>query len=305
MTGPTTPAPTGDPTRRTPVPGGGVPPTTAGPVLPPTSVTSGPGRPAPTLGGSQGHPADDAKRERRWTLAERVLAIVAALLGVVAGGLGIWGSNATAERDDLETTADSLVEARDGLRDERDQLSTDLDAAQARIEELEKASATTTTSTPDTTDTTGPGTSAPPLPGEPVFLNQLEPVAGRARTDEAQLGGQRYRNVVRQPTYECSQPVPVEYNLGAGYDRFTAKAGLEDTIIDPTDVWRFVATTIDGNGEHIVFEQELHFAQPVDVDLAVTGAQRLRLTIEEVDVDGEAGCRDESYPALWTDPKLT
>jgi hypothetical protein len=239
-------------------------------------------------------------------MAERLLAVLAALLSVVAGTLGIWGSNAASERDDLETTADSLVEERDTLRDERDRLSADLDDAQAEIARLED-SATTTTSAPDTTTTTTtPGPGDPPLPGEPVFLNQLEPVAGNASTEETELGGQRYRNVVRLDVRECGlSPARVEYNLGAGYDRFTALAGLHDTIVQPGDVWRFVVTTLDANGEHIVFEQEVHFAQPVDVDVSVAGAQRLRLTVESVDVDGESGCADDDDPATWADPKLS
>ena len=111
-----------------------------------------PGRPPPppsTGGGSD-------RRQRHWTMAERLLAVLAAGLSVVAGGLGIWGAQATSERDDLETTADSIAE-------ERDQLGDELSSAQERIDELETAAtSTTTTTTSDITPTGGaPGEVTP------------------------------------------------------------------------------------------------------------------------------------------------
>ena len=229
-------------------------------------------------------------------MAERVLAVLAAALGVAAGVLGVWGTQANSERQDLETTTDSLVE-------ERDQLSSDLAGAQDRIDELEAEMATTTTTTPDEpSDDPGGGG----LPGEPIYLNELEPVAGTADTRETELGGQRYRNVVRQDLLDCSAPAQVEYNLGEGYSRFTALAGLHDTVVDTTDIWRFVVTTVDGQGEHIAFQQEVQFAQPVQVDISVTGAQRLRLSIEEVDTPNESSnCYSDDSPGTWADPQLT
>jgi hypothetical protein len=257
-----------------------------------------PGKPPP--------PSKEEKRGKRWTMAERLLAVLAAGLSVVAGGLGIWGSNAASERDDLETTTDSLVDERDAVQDERDQLDAELAEAQATIDDLEKASSTTTTTVPDTsTDPDDP--TAPPQPGEPIFLNQFDPVAGNVDTDEAELGGQRYRNVVRIDTVDCSDdPDEVEYNLGAGYDTFTAKMGPVDTISESNDTWRFVVTTIDANGEHIALEQEMHVAQVEDVDVPVAGAQRIRLSVEAVEVDTESGaCTGEYNAAAWADPKLS
>lgn len=241
---------------------------------------------------------DDERRKRRWTMAERLLAVLAAGLSVVAGLLGIWGAQASSERDDLETTTDSLAE-------ERDQLGDELADAQQRIEELEADSTSTTTTTDpgpadDTTGTTGGG------PGEPVYLNELEPVSGDADTRETELGGQRYRNVVRQELKVCGTPDVVEYNLGQDYARFTAVAGLHDTVEDPTDIWRFVVTTIDGQGEHVVFQQEVPFAQPAPVDVSVEGAQRLRLSIEEVEIGWTgSNCLIDDAPATWADPELT
>lgn len=83
-------------------------------------------------------------------------------------------------------------------------------------------------------------------------------------------------------------------------------AGLHDTVQDPDDIWRFVVTTIDGQGEHVVFEQEVPFAQPAVIDVPVAGAQRLRLSVEEVDV-GCTGtnCLIDDAPATWTDPLLS
>ncbi|HEY8547015.1 MAG TPA: NPCBM/NEW2 domain-containing protein [Acidimicrobiales bacterium] len=250
-------------------------------------------------------PSGEAKPEKlpRWTMTERLLAVLAAFLSVIAGGLGIWGADASAERDELATTTDSLADERDSLASDRDQLVDDLEAAQARIEELEEELATPTTIQPPDDE---PGTAAP-LPGEPTFLNQLEPVSGTANVDETELGGQRYRNVVRQDLVclGTSATSTVEYNLGAGYDTFTALAGLHDTTVNPSDIWRFAVTTIDANGEHIVFEQEIRFAAPVPIDVPVAGAQRLRLSVQEVDVDGEQYCsaRDENA-AVWADPKI-
>ena len=230
-------------------------------------------------------------------MAERVLAVLAAALGVAAGVLGVWGTQANSERQDLETTTDSLVE-------ERDQLNSDLAGAQDRIDELEAelATATTTTTPDEPSDEPGGGG----LPGEPTYLNELEPVSGTADTRETELGGQRYRNVVRQDLLDCSDPAQVEYNLGAGYSRFTALAGLHDTVVDTTDIWRFVVTTVDGQGEHIVFQQEVQFAQLVQVDISVAGAQRLRLSIEEVDTPNESSnCYSDDSPGTWADPQLT
>jgi hypothetical protein len=263
--------------------------------LPPTTVAQ-PGKPP--------KPSKEEKRGKRWTMAERLLAVLAAALSVVAGGLGIWGSNAASERDDLETTTDSLVEERDAVQDQRDQLDADLADAQATIDDLEKASATTV---PETTLATSPdGSTAPPLPGEPAFLNQLDPVAGDVSTDEAELGGQRYRNLVRIDLADCDYDSLVEYNLGAGYDTFTAQMGPTDTVEDSSDTWRFVITTIDANGEHILLEKEMKVAQVEEVSVPVAGAQRLRLSVEDVDVDTETSrCSYEDNAAVWADPKLT
>ena len=249
-----------------------------------------PGKPSPDA-------AHDDKRQRRWTMAERLLAVLAAALGVVAGVLGVWGARATSEVDDLETTRDSLAE-------ERDQLSDDLGAAQGRIDELETA-ATSTTSTTSTTSVPADDTTNPGLPGEAVFLSEIEPVSGSADTRETELGGRRYRNVVRQELRVCGTPDKVEYNLGQDYSRFTALAGLHDTVKDPTDIWRFVVTTIDATGEHVVFEQEVPFAQPAQVDVPVAGAQRLRLSIEEVEIGWTgSNCLIDDAPATWADPQL-
>jgi hypothetical protein len=272
------------------------------------------GQPAPGApGGPPNHapaakppkPTKEEKRGKRWTMAERLLAVLAAALSVVAACLGIWGSNAASERDDLETTADSLVDQRDAIQDQRDKLDGDLADAQATIDDLEKASSTTTTTAPDpVAEPEDPN--APPLPGEPIFLNQFDPVSGSVNTDEAELGGDRYRNLVRINAADCDNPYSAEYNLGAGYDTFTAKAGPIDTISQSNDAWRFVLTTIDANGEHIVFEQEMRVAQVADVSVSVAGAQRLRLSTEPIDLDTETGgCDTETYGSVWADTKLT
>lgn len=241
----------------------------------------GPGSPAPPT-----PPTDDAdaRRHRRWTMAERVLALLAAILSVVAAAVGTWGAQAASERDDLAVTTDSLV-------DERDRLAGDLATSERRVEDLE-----TELSTGMTTTTTG---------SDGIYLNELEPVSGDADTRETELDGQRYRNVVRQELKVCGTPHTVEFNLGQDYSRFTALAGLHDTVDDPTGLWRFVVTTIDAQGEHIVFEQDVPFAQPAPVDVSVLDAQRIRLSIEEVD-SGYTGsnCLIDDAPATWADPLL-
>jgi hypothetical protein len=235
-------------------------------------------------------PTAEERRQRRWSLTERVLAVLAAALSVVAGVLALWGTRASSERDDLQATTDSLV-------DERDDLSGQLAEAHDRIEVLETPTTTSTSEADEPGDTP---------PGEATYLNELEPVSGAADTRETELGGQRYRNVVRQELKVCGVPDTVEYNLGQEYSRFTALAGLHDTVDDPTDIWRFVVTTIDARGEHVVFQQEVPFAQPAAVDVSVEGAQRLRLSIEEVEI-GWVGsnCLIDDAPATWADPELT
>lgn len=267
--------------------------------------------------GESSPPSDDPPRRRspfiptrlsdRWTLSESVLALLAAALTLTTAGLGVIAASTASERDELATTADSLVDERDVLRDDRDQLAEDLDAAEALIEDLEEAEASaSTTLVPDDSD--GPDNPGAPLPGGSTFLNQLDPVAGNPSTEETELAGERYRDVVRQGLRSCdgtANPDIVEYNLGAGYERFTALAGLHDTVEDSADIWRFSVTTIDGNGEHVVFEDEIHFAAPVEVDVPIAGARRLRLTVREVDVDGQPGCYVNNYVAVWANPKLT
>jgi hypothetical protein len=50
----------------------------------------------------------------------------------------------------------------------------------------------------------------------------------------------------------------------------------------------------------------VQFAQPVQVDISVTGAQRLRLSIEEVDTANESSsCYTDDSPGTWADPQLT
>ena len=136
----------------------------------PTAGASGapaqPGTGGPTGAGDPGRPPPPPstggggdRRQRHWTMAERVLAVLAAALSVVAGGLGIWGAQATSERDDLETTADSIAEERDDLDDQ-------LEAARQRIDELETAATSTTTTTEaDSAGATAPGEVTPGAAG--------------------------------------------------------------------------------------------------------------------------------------------
>lgn len=150
---PTSPPPV-DPAGRDPGDGSDVRPP---PGSPPDGAGTRPPPPAPPPGLTR-----DERRHRRWTMAERLLAVLAAALGVAAGVLGVWGTRASTERDELEATADSLVE-------ERNDLSDDLSQAHDRIDQLEtEATSTTTTTTPDNPDDTGadaPGTVTPGAAG--------------------------------------------------------------------------------------------------------------------------------------------
>lgn len=258
----------------------------------PGSAPGGPAR-EPALPAPQGKRTE--RGHRGWTLTERVLAIVAGLLSVATGVVGLWGAQASADRDELETRTDALIV-------ERDKLGAELAAAEEEIAGLRTTGASTTTTT--TTATTAPPPDAPP-PGA-TYLNELDPVSGSVETGETELGGQRYLNVVRQDLKVCGTPDTAEFNLGQDFSTFTALVGLHDTVKDPTDLWRFVVTTIDGDGEHVVFQEEVPFAQPAQVAVSVDGAQRLRLEVVEVDIGWTgSNCLIDDAPATWAEPLLT
>ena len=112
------------------------------------------------------------------------------------------------------------------------------------------------------------------------------------RTDTATIDGLHYPgSIVLRSTSETTAAF-VDIDLGGGYERFTALAGVLDDAREPFQVVRFRAL-VDGTP---VADCESALGKPRDIDVPVAGGSTLRLEMYRT-----TGSAD----VAWADPTLS
>ncbi|WP_262284189.1 NPCBM/NEW2 domain-containing protein [Micromonospora sp. MA102] len=145
--------------------------------------------------------------------------------------------------------------------------------------------------------TPGPATTnAPPPPaGSRAWLFDLPPVEGGEgwRHRPATVAGHRYEQSLVASTCFATNDETASLNLGTGFTRFQARAGVADTA--PGDYRTRFTVLVDGE---VAFRRELGLGDVAEVDVPVAGKLRLVLKVESV---GLTSCDDA---AAWIEPKL-
>lgn len=245
-------------------------------------------------------PAAPAAKAGRLTA---ILGVCTAFLTLMTAALGLLGGYLNSQKDQAEEQAAALASEVSGqteqitsLQADRDALATEIDGLQqqrdALEEELEAA-------------TGGEGT---PPESDPVSSNQIY------LSDEQRLDAQRFTSGTGQVSGETyvhsllgwqgymssssdANEAYAEYDLGRGYETFTATIGLSDKNRNANRTVKF--EVILDNQQ--IYEATLTTGEAEQLNLPVAGGLRLRLQLTFFRPEGAASADDQ---AVWGDAML-
>ena len=120
---------------------------------------------------------------------------------------------------------------------------------------------------------------APEVPPKPVTLASLKELNGVGIFhDSADMQGVHYSGPLRFDIHPWSA-AKLDYNLGKKYVTLHCIFGFIDTA-STSFTWKFRVSSVDGQSESPLFEQEIATGQAGTVDVPVVGVLRLRFTVE-------------------------
>lgn len=228
-----------------------------------------------------------------------VLKLTTAVFVLATAVLGFFTARTTQENDALQTNNEFLRDDATELDRENQALNEVISEKNSEIASLEERIAELESSpSKDGLEPTEPSTRS-------VNLNELDQVDGRGiRTDAVTMLGVDYRNAITMDLGTCGM-IYADFPLGNQYSRFTSTVGLNDTTENAEDTWRFVVEVFDGSGKTTSYEEVMHYGQVDEVEVEVSGKSRIRLGVEEVDVDPIGGsCALQNDAATWAGPTL-